>query len=303
MSGATYLAARDASTRRWPLCRPTAPAPVAGGTDLVVGHRQGKAAAARARWSRSTAWTTCDGIAEAGGGLSSARSSTHDAIERADLVREPVHGAGRRIGHRRLAADPPRRHDRRQRRERLAGDGDRRRRSSCLGAEVDAALDGRRARPSRSMSFSPARPHDGRAPDEMLSPAIRVPGPAGGSGSCYVRLEFRRSMEIAVVGAAALVTLAATERSLTRGSPSPRSPRRSGRVAGGGGGAAIGTTAARTRRSPPPQLPSAAAAAPISDVRGSDGYRRAMAAVIARRAIDAPPRARPVRHSVPASPA
>src|SRR5207342_3642096 len=42
---------------------------------------------------------------------------------------------------------------------------------------------------------------------EMVT-GVRVPGPSDGSGSAYVRLEFRRSMEIAVVGAAALVTLA-----------------------------------------------------------------------------------------------
>ena len=40
----------------------------------------------------------------------------------------------------------------------------------------------------------------GRAADE-----VTVPAPAG-SGSAYIRLEFRRAMEIAVVGAAALVT-------------------------------------------------------------------------------------------------
>ena len=43
-------------------------------------------------------------------------------------------------------------------------------------------------------------------PDELLV-AIDVPAPAAGTGSCYVRLEYRRQMEIAVVGATAVVTV------------------------------------------------------------------------------------------------
>ena len=34
------------------------------------------------------------------------------------------------------------------------------------------------------------------------------PLPAAGTGSCYVRLEYRKQMEIAVVGATAVVTVA-----------------------------------------------------------------------------------------------
>ena len=67
------------------------------------------------------------------------------------------------------------------------------------------------------------------APGELLT-AVRVPRPAPGSGSAYIRLEYRRAMEIAVVGAAVLVTLAGDgprPRSPTPGSPSPPSRRRS----------------------------------------------------------------------------
>jgi CO/xanthine dehydrogenase FAD-binding subunit len=45
------------------------------------------------------------------------------------------------------------------------------------------------------------------SPDELLV-AVMIPIPALGSGSSYVRLQYRRQMEIAVVGAAALVTVA-----------------------------------------------------------------------------------------------
>ena len=47
-------------------------------------------------------------------------------------------------------------------------------------------------------------------PGELLV-GIDVPPPAEGTGSCYVRLEYRRQMEIAVVGATAVVTLVGGE--------------------------------------------------------------------------------------------
>ena len=43
-------------------------------------------------------------------------------------------------------------------------------------------------------------------PQELLT-SVRVPLPGPGTGSAYVRLEYRRQMEIAVVGATAVVTL------------------------------------------------------------------------------------------------
>ncbi len=115
-------------------------------------------------------------------------------------------------------------------------------------------------------------------PDELLV-AVDVPAPADGTGSCYVRLEYRRQMEIAVVGATAAVTLdggliteprvaitalAPTIHRVPGGRGRARGLRRwSGRGCGGcrGGG----------RRG----------SAPISDVRASEAYRRAMAEVMA----------------------
>jgi aerobic-type carbon monoxide dehydrogenase small subunit (CoxS/CutS family) len=44
------------------------------------------------------------------------------------------------------------------------------------------------------------------SPDELLM-EVRLPAPAEGTGSCYARLEYRRQMEIAIVGATAVVTL------------------------------------------------------------------------------------------------
>jgi CO/xanthine dehydrogenase FAD-binding subunit len=119
-------------------------------------------------------------------------------------------------------------------------------------------------------------------PDELLV-AVDVPAPAVGTGSAYIRLEYRRQMEIAVVGTTAVVTIdggAVTDARVAMTALAPtirRVPDAEGALVGGDAGeAAVEAAGAAV----------AAAAEPISDVRGSAEYRRAMAAVIARRAID-----------------
>ena len=120
------------------------------------------------------------------------------------------------------------------------------------------------------------------APDELLV-GVDVPAPAAGTGSAYLRLEYRRQMEIAVVGATAVVTVSdgvvtAARIAMTALSATIRRvPEAEAALVGSdGGSAAIEQAGAAV----------AAAATPISDVRGSADYRRAMAAVIARRAIE-----------------
>jgi CO/xanthine dehydrogenase FAD-binding subunit len=138
------------------------------------------------------------------------------------------------------------------------------------------------------------------AADELLV-AIDIPAPASGTGSCYVRLEYRRQMEIAVVGATCVVTLAdghvsSARVAITALTPTIRRvPAAEGALVGSdGGGAAIDAAASAA----------AAASSPISDVRGSAEYRLAMARVIAGRAIGAAiKRARGENVPVPASPA
>lgn len=136
--------------------------------------------------------------------------------------------------------------------------------------------------------------------DELLV-SIDIPEPTPGSGSCYVRLEYRKQMEIAVVGATALVTLEGdtiTEARVTITALAPtirRVPEAEAALVGSDGGdEAVAAAAAAT----------AAAATPISDVRASERYRRAMADVMARRAIGAAlVRARGGDVPIPASPA
>jgi CO/xanthine dehydrogenase FAD-binding subunit len=118
--------------------------------------------------------------------------------------------------------------------------------------------------------------------DELLV-GIHLPAPAPGTGSAYLRLEYRRQMEIAVVGATAVVTLAGgtvtgARIAMTALAPTIRRvPEAEATLVGTDGGAEAIAAAAEAV---------AVAATPISDVRGSADYRRAMAAVIARRAIE-----------------
>jgi CO/xanthine dehydrogenase FAD-binding subunit len=137
------------------------------------------------------------------------------------------------------------------------------------------------------------------APGELLT-TISVPRPAAGSGSAYIRLEYRRAMEIAVVGAAALVTLgddgriAAARVALTSVAPTVvRAPVAEAALLGGAADPATFRVAAEA---------AAAAARPIDDVRASADYRRAMlVVVVARTLAAAAARARGEDIPVPAS--
>ena len=135
-------------------------------------------------------------------------------------------------------------------------------------------------------------------PDELLV-AIDLPAPSAGTGSCYVRLEYRRQMEIAVVGATAVVHLEDgrvqdARVAITALAPTIRRvPDAEAALAGGEADDESLAAAARA---------AAAASAPISDVRASERYRRAMAEVIARRAVEiAVARARGTAVPIPAS--
>jgi CO/xanthine dehydrogenase FAD-binding subunit len=118
--------------------------------------------------------------------------------------------------------------------------------------------------------------------DELLT-VVEIAVPPAGSGSCYLRLEYRRQMEIAVVGATAVITLhentiSSARVAITALAPTIRRvPTAEGTLIGTAGDADTITAAAQA---------AADAATPISDVRASEAYRRAMAAVIARRVID-----------------
>jgi CO/xanthine dehydrogenase FAD-binding subunit len=143
-------------------------------------------------------------------------------------------------------------------------------------------------------------PGKNSATAEELLVAIDVPAPASGTGSCYVRLEYRKQMEIAIVGATAVVTVDGdvTDARIAITALTPtirRVPEAEAALTGTSGDVDAVRAAAAA---------AAGAATPISDVRGSAEYRRAMAEVIASRAITAAlTRARGGSVPIPASPA
>jgi CO/xanthine dehydrogenase FAD-binding subunit len=151
----------------------------------------------------------------------------------------------------------------------------------CLGATatLGAAGGGSRELPLDELWTGPGS--TSAQPGELLT-AVTVPPIAPGTGSAYVRLEYRRQMEIAVVGATAVVELdgdvvRSARIAITALAPTIRRvPEAEAALAGTDGGRAAAEQAAAL---------AAAAAQPITDVRGSLEYRRAMAAVITRRAI------------------
>jgi CO/xanthine dehydrogenase FAD-binding subunit len=268
--------------------------PVAGGTDLVVGTRQGK-------WPMPDDLVALDRIAELRGidetadGLrigattSHATLATHPAIrerwtaiaDAASIVGSPATRHLGTIGGNVANASPA---------AETSGP------LLCFEAEVDL----RSTAGSRRVGLADVFTGPGRTslvPGEIIV-AVVVPELAG-AGSCYVRLEFRRQMEIAVVGATAVVRLEGgvirdARIAITALAPTVRRvPAAEAALVGSDGGPAAAAEAGRL---------AAEAATPISDVRASLDYRTAMAAVVVRRAvIGAIARARGETIEIPAS--
>ena len=142
------------------------------------------------------------------------------------------------------------------------------------------------ARGSRTVDLSDlwTGPGQTTAAADELCVAVDLPPRPTRSGSAYVRLEYRRAMEIAVVGAAASVTLAddgtISDGSVALSAVAPTIIEVDGAktfMAGhlpDAAGMAIAAAAAE-------------ASEPISDLRASDSYRRQTAGVMAARAVDA----------------
>jgi CO/xanthine dehydrogenase FAD-binding subunit len=274
--------------------------PIAGGTDLVVGARQGKAALPDALVAIHEL-AELHGIAEVpGGGLRLGALASHADIVDHAAVRarftaladaSAIVGSHATrhvgtIGGNVMNASPA-----------METGGP----LICLGAEaVLVCADGARRIAVEELLTGPGR--TAATPDELLI-AVELPPPGAASGSCYARLEYRRQMEIAVVGATCSVVLdgtriAAARIAITALTPCiVRVPAAEAALLGSDGGPDAVRAAGDA---------AAAAAKPISDVRASAEYRRAMAAVIARRAIAAAlARARGSSDAVPipASPA
>ncbi len=271
--------------------------PIAGGTDLVVGHRSGKAPLPE----KLVAIHELDelrSITESAGAVSLGALVNHERITQHPAIRShhtaladasaivgshATRNAGT-IGGNVMNASPA-----------METGGP----LMCLGATVTL----RSANGERSVAVDELFTGPGKTvakADEMLT-AVEVPAQPPGTGSCYARLEYRRQMEIAIVGATAVVTfegetISHARIAITALAPTIRRvPEAEAALIGTDGGPDARRAAADA---------AATASRPISDTRGTDAYRRAMAAVITRRAITAAvARAQGMTIPIPASPA
>jgi CO/xanthine dehydrogenase FAD-binding subunit len=251
--------------------------PIAGGTDLVVGARHGKAplpaslvAIDRIESLRTTA-RSADGGLVIGAGVSHHTIETDPTIgaewsalaDASALVGSPATRHVGTLGGNVMNGSPAM---------------DTGAPLVVFGAEAElVSTAGSRRVDMATLWVGPGR--TSAAIDELCV-AIHLPARAPRSGSAYLRLEYRRAMEIAVVGAAASVTLAAdgsvdsVRVALTAVAATIVE------VTGLGGGSVADVAAAA-------QAAAADQATPISDLRASDRYRRHCIGVMARRAVEA----------------
>jgi CO/xanthine dehydrogenase FAD-binding subunit len=253
---------------------------VAGGTDLVVGARQGKAPLPESIVAIHKL-DELQRLEEADGGLGIGALVTHAQLASDPVVRSRFTAladassivgshatrAFGTIGGNLMNASPA-----------METGGP----LLCFGATVTL----RSTSGTRSVSLDElfAGPGQTTAHADELLEDVHVPAPADGTGSAYVRLEYRRHMEIAVVGATAVLRfdgghIADARVAITALAPTIRRvPEAESALVGSDAGAEAVEAAARAV---------AAASSPISDVRGSANYRNAMAAVMGRRAVAA----------------
>jgi CO/xanthine dehydrogenase FAD-binding subunit len=253
--------------------------PVAGGTDLVVGARQGK----RPLPDRLVAIHRVDdlrGIRPGAVALDLGALATHAEIsvhptvlarytalaDAAAIVGSHATRAHGTIGGNVMNASPA-----------METGGP----LVCLCADaVLASTTGTRSVAVEELLTGPGTT---AARDDELLIAVRLPvRPPSGTGSAYVRLEYRRQMEIAVVGVTAAVTVtdgvvSAARIAVTALAPTIRRVLAAevALIGTRGDETAIAAASAAVQ----------AAVTPISDVRASAAYRTEMAKVFTRRAV------------------
>jgi CO/xanthine dehydrogenase FAD-binding subunit len=269
--------------------------PVAGGTDLVVGARQGKTAlpeniVAIHRIAELRGMSMADGRLRLGALATHAEIAADSTVRQhfaaladaCSIVGSHATRANGTVGGNLMNASPA---------MEVGGP------LQVFDAEVLlCSSTSERRVPVASLAIGPGITH--ATPDELLTEVL-VAVPSDGTGSCYARLEYRRQMEIAIVAVTAAVTVADGKVTRARVAITALAPtitlvpEAEDALLGSDGGEAAAAAAARA---------AAQAAKPISDVRGSADYRRAMAEVVARRVIDAAVRrAKGGEVSVPAS--
>jgi CO/xanthine dehydrogenase FAD-binding subunit len=278
----TYFQPADLKQARAVLAKHPDARVVAGGTDLVVGARSGKS-------PLPTSLVAIHGLRELarleasrGGGLEIGALTTHSDLEGSDVVRDSWTALSDASA---LVGSPATRH--------LGTIGGNVCNASpamevgspllIFDAQVVLASSGRPRRlPFASFVVGPGR--TAARPRELLTSVLLPPlRPRGRAGSAYVRLEYRQSMEIAIVGAAALIVLDKAGRckearvALTAVAPTcVRALQTEELLRGKKVDAGLLNLAAQA---------AGGSAKPIEDVRASEEYRRAMVPVIVQRAL------------------
>lgn len=253
--------------------------PIAGGTDLVVGCRQGKG-------SLPETLIAIDRVAELkridtdadsttiGAGVTHAQLMTNDIIldrytaiaDAAALVGSPATRNVGTIGGNVMNGSPAM---------------DTGAPLVVLGAEAELTTTlGTRSVSLDELWVSPGT--TSAAPDELCT-ALVLPNRSDQSGSAYVRLEYRRAMEIAIVGAAASVALDGDSVASIRVALSAVAPT----IIEVTGLSELHGASIDDGLLDLVQAAASEQALPISDLRASDRYRRHTIGVMARRATDA----------------
>lgn len=267
--------------------------PIAGGTDLVVGHRQGKSplpdslVAIDRIPELARIEETADSI-RIGAGVTHAQLMADDLVatrlsaigDAAALVGSPATRNVGSIGGNVMNGSPAM---------------DTGAPLMVLGAKAELRTrSGTRLVDLDELWIGPGTVSAGA--DELCT-ALVVPVPPASAGSAYVRLEYRRAMEIAVVGAAASIELdgdqiAAARVALTAVAPTIVEVASADLVEAGLVGAVVNSEAGNGHALDVGVMDAvgravADSASPISDLRASDRYRRHTVGVMARRAIAA----------------
>ena len=278
----TYFQPADLKQARSILAKHPDARIVAGGTDLVVAARSGKAPLPASLVAIHLLRELAGLEPTAGGGLKIGALTTHGDLESSAVIKQSWTAISDAAA---LVGSPGTRHL-----GTIGGNVCNASPAMELGspllifdAGVELASAGRPRRiPFSSFVVGPGR--NSARPGEMLT-SVRLPAvtPRGRAGSAYVRLEYRRAMEIAIVGAAALIVLDSRGRcvqarvALTAVAPTC--------VRAGGTEEML-----KGKKLDEPLLEAAAnaaigAARPIDDVRGSADYRQAMVPVMVKRAL------------------
>lgn len=252
---------------------------VAGGTDLVVRARGTKtplpdALVAVHRLSE------LDGIQEDAGAVSIGALVSYQQMEDSELLRDRYTAL---VDAARLVGSPATRHV-----GTLGGNLCNASPAMETGSPLlvfDARVELRSSADSRRLGIADFLEGPGQSsakPEELLTEVV-IPAIPDNAGSAYLRLEYRQAMEIAIVGAAALVMIdgdgTCTEARIALTAVAPTCVRAPEAEAVLAGNAPMDELLAEAGAA------AAKVVAPIDDVRASADYRREMVPVIVERAL------------------